>query len=201
MLKSAAMFTDMIFCEYMNLNTDAIEKFCLEIKNQNQGVVVSNIGGWQSQEILEHQIKNNKEISKLCTEVNKKFKEVFTQLNYNDEKYNVEISNFWININRKEHSNSSHNHGNSLFSAIYYVKTPNNCGNLVFKRNIDPICRLEYPDFYKKMNSCNGKSWSVQPEENKLVIFPSWIYHYVQTSNSEYQRISMAFNSLVTTNV
>jgi hypothetical protein len=40
----------------------------------------------------------------------------------------------------------------------------------------------------------NANKWHIEPEPGKLIIFPSWLMHYVEDNNSQEDRLSMAFN-------
>ena len=100
------------------------------------------------------------------------------------------LGNYWFNINHKGSYNLPHNHPRSNFSAVLYIKTPKNSGAIVFKR----------PDMLKDYmvphidTSKNFRSWIIDPEENLLIIFPSYLYHHVDPNMSDDERISVAFN-------
>lgn len=66
-------------------------------------------------------------------------------------------------------------------SAVYYVKVPENSGDLVFN-----------PYTHKHM-------WleRIKPEEKMLVVFPSWIPHYTLKNKSNEVRISIGANLIV----
>ena len=36
--------------------------------------------------------------------------------------------------------------------------------------------------------------WGIPPEENKILLFPSWLPHYVDDNLSDEDRISISFN-------
>ena len=41
------------------------------------------------------------------------------------------LGNMWANINYPGGYNKPHVHPNTLFSGVYYIKTPPNCGKLI----------------------------------------------------------------------
>jgi uncharacterized protein (TIGR02466 family) len=94
----------------------------------------------------------------------------------------------WFNINKKNDSNSSHFHPFSVYSGVYYLKAPENCGNIIFEApNLDLL------HYY---NSGEGGIYSLPPVENTLYIFPGWLKHFVQPNqNEEEDRISISFNT------
>ena len=105
------------------------------------------------------------------------------------------ITNVWINLNSNDVIGSPHAHQVAMFSAVYYPKASAGAGNLEF---MTPIAANRYaiPDGIRtRMNAFNSDTWSVKPETGKLVIFPSWLYHYVRGNTDGQDRISIAINS------
>ena len=47
-------------------------------------------------------------------------------------------------------------------------------------------------------NQFNSFTWEIEPEPNKMLVWPAWIDHYTLPNNSNEDRISLAFNILVT---
>ena len=99
----------------------------------------------------------------------------------------------WVNINRRGDSNMRHNHfGRGIFmSGIYYVKTPENSGNIRF---YDPRgsmhMALEDYDYYYGVADYQY----VIPEPGLCLFFPNWLDHAVEENKSDEDRISIAFN-------
>jgi uncharacterized protein (TIGR02466 family) len=113
------------------------------------------------------------------------------------ENLNHEIIDAWININKHKDFNNTHKHIGSTFSGIYYVKVPENSGVIEFT---NPMSELPYVIgdwMIKEYNFFNSKTWKVNPEEGKLMIWPSWLLHYVKPNLSNDDRISIAFNTRI----
>ena len=89
--------------------------------------------------------------------------------------------------------NLPHNHGADLVSGVFYVKVPENSGNIVFQNSSE---FLQFNnDNIKNFNEYNSTTWSFIPKNQELFLFPSWINHYVQPNlNKKEKRISIAFN-------
>jgi uncharacterized protein (TIGR02466 family) len=49
----------------------------------------------------------------------------------------------------------------------------------------------------KEQNSFTQSVVSVQPKTGSLIIFPSWLMHYVVPNENKDDRISLAFNAEV----
>ena len=98
----------------------------------------------------------------------------------------VQIVEWWFNINYKGGMNREHAHPHSIHSGVYYIKT-SDCGNLVFLIQTKRGCNLQ--DIF----NCVMVSFS--PLKDSLFIFPSWCPHSVDTNLSDEPRISLSFNT------
>lgn len=101
---------------------------------------------------------------------------------------------YWYNINYKNSYNIQHTHPNCLISGVFYLKVPKNSGNIVFVRPDSELAELHKIDQEKVTNSYTNGAYFSQAEENKLIIFPSYVPHYVEQNHSEEERISLSFN-------
>ena len=65
------------------------------------------------------------------------------------EKNELKITGMWSIINPSNASNARHIHSNNYISAAYYVKAPENCGDIVFH---DPrsVTTFRYPKISKQ---------------------------------------------------
>lgn len=105
----------------------------------------------------------------------------------------IKVSTMWLNINGAESYNQPHTHdpfGNIALSGVFYIKTPENSGNIRF---FDPRGIITDAIDMKYYNA--STSWfEITPYENLLIIFPSWLYHSVGVNQSIQDRISISFN-------
>jgi len=105
----------------------------------------------------------------------------------------------WINVNGPGDYNNPHYHPGNTWSGVYYVRTgaevPDRpmSGRIEF---IDPRTRCEVGP-----NMALGQAgiMRVAPEDGMLLIFPSYLEHYVHPYFGPGERITLAFNSLVQT--
>jgi uncharacterized protein (TIGR02466 family) len=77
---------------------------------------------------------------------------------------------------------------------VYYVKCPENSGNLTFHRP-DPLRDSSIE--FKIPNEYNHGTYWVPPTEGALYIFPSFLRHFVTQNLADEKddtRISIAFN-------
>ena len=82
-----------------------------------------------------------------------------------------------------------------MISGVYYLKAPKNCGNLVFRH---PSPCIEYDWSKNKLTEnieYNSGLYNFVPKEGQLLLFPSWLEHFVRPNlNKTQERISIAFN-------
>ena len=97
---------------------------------------------------------------------------------------NYKIQNCWINFFEPGLRHSTHVHGNSTISGVYYYKTNGNDGDLV----------IFNPNHNNVLNSWESPEIRIKPENGKLVLFPSYLYHEIETNTTQDTRISVAFN-------
>jgi uncharacterized protein (TIGR02466 family) len=106
----------------------------------------------------------------------------------------LEIERSWINVFEPGAQEAQHAHDGSLLSCSYYVEAPKNCGCIVMP---DPIgARRSYREFTKTAGSdlLTRREIAVEPQPGRLVMFESWLPHYVQCNKSDQVRISIAMN-------
>ena len=143
-------------------------------------------------------ILNNKKLNKIkeniLNEINF-YKNDILQVKENIQCY---IKNSWLMFHNKNHFSNSHNHLNSFISGILYIKTPENCGNIVFhttKVNHTLFPSINIP--FKNYNEYNSTFITFKVKENQLLLFPSSLVHSVENNLSNDTRICLAFNVLI----
>ncbi len=89
------------------------------------------------------------------------------------------IDEFWFNISKPGESTGWHDHKNrSLLSGVYYLKVPDNAGNINFREK----------------NGDQFHEWQIRSQTGKMILFHSNIEHSVSKNRSKDNRISIAFN-------
>ena len=92
----------------------------------------------------------------------------------------VRLSNFWININKGEHSNKLHSHNLGGWSVVYYHKV---------------CCEKSTINFHNLVPAINNNVFSYSPKEKQMIFFQGHIPHSVSAcSGVDHERISIAFN-------
>ena len=111
------------------------------------------------------------------------------------------LGNMWANINYPGGYNRPHLHPNSLFSGVYWIKTPVKSGNLMLydprpgvhttmpNRNADgPKEGQLPPELWREVH--------YEPIAGRIIMFPAWLWHEVRPNESNDTRISVSFNFL-----
>lgn len=99
---------------------------------------------------------------------------------------------FWFNIAEPGAYQEFHNHSNSHFSLVYYVRTPDHCGNIVFQ---NPTSQTDmFPLPIKTLNANSYRSCQYMPHEGSILLFRSNLTHMVEKNLSDRDRISIAMN-------
>jgi len=187
------MITDIfkigVFHKVLNLDTKKIEKYCLKLKKENPTRNISNVGGWQSNNLQgEHLVLNE-----LFEDIEHYSNEFAKSL---DIKTPLKLENIWININEYKDWNMVHNHPGSTFSGVYYVNEFENSGSLNFSNGYADVLQCIWPDYkIEKFNEYNSLWRKVPPIKNNLIIFPAFLNHFVSPNlNKNKKRISISFN-------
>ena len=167
--------------------------------NQNSdeiGISKSNIKGWHSKDFN----LSEKDPQNFITFILPAIEKVMNDMGWDKEKQTAKISNMWAIINTGGAANLRHQHGNSTISGAYYVKAPNNCGDIVFY-DPRPAPVFSHPNS-NKPNTLNAMVNSISPVEGGLVLFPSYLEHSVNSNKSKEERIVISFNvSLILKNI
>lgn len=190
MINITPIFINFLAVDSLRLNNERIEKFCLERKKKSVGRVISNGGGWQSDNLD----PAPPELAELFAEIQKRLDDVHRAFEFSPSTCEV-ITEAWININQKGHFNYSHDHPGSLFSGVYYVKGGADKGELELKTPIAAHTYTISGDIVGSFNAFTGHAMVIPPVTGDLLIFPSWLLHRVNMSQSEEERISIAFNA------
>ena len=103
------------------------------------------------------------------------------------------LQNYWYNINGRGCYNTEHAHPHCWFSVVWYLKVPENSGEIVFTRP-DTLRQSIWVD---NLTEHNQAEFRIMPKENTLITFPSYLRHSVEqnlSNDNDADRVSIAFN-------
>ena len=164
-----------------------LERDILAWSNKDKGITRTNIQGWHS----DTNMNELPEYAKLVDMLYSAQRTIYDQEYYESEPF---LGNMWANINPPGGSNRAHIHPNSLWSGVYYVKAPQNSGQLKIEdpRSVALMTRPKQKDVPKPDRLWREHHY--EPKAGRLIMFPSWLNHCVDPNNSNDIRISVSFN-------
>lgn len=110
---------------------------------------------------------------------------------FNDKfMFNPFIERGWVNVQNPKNGMPLHDHGSTVLAATYYIKTPDNCGDLLL---VDPRGAHDWGREYDNGIDC-VKYKRITPSAGKLVMFPAYIMHMIEPNCSDEQRVSLSCN-------
>ena len=177
-----------------NINNDKVINECNKFKNNNTSRKRSNEGGWQSYDLNYNNLKDNgyNETVKLIDTIDNILTSIVQELNVKP----LVIDNMWININSKHNFNWSHCHPGSVLSGTFYVDVPEDSNsNFIFEQDKN-VSMSNYSEWIKKTDIFDLE-WKIEPCNNLLLLFPSYLTHKVTPNLSDKERISIAFNTII----
>ena len=174
----------------LDLDIKKLQSFCNEYQQNNTGRIISNIGGYQSNNLPLNEVSLHPLIKEINTHSSKFAKEF---INNNEQV----LSNMWINMSLYKDANKTHNHPGADISGVYYVKTPDDCGNIVFEHPAESVLVYHLKEDSGELNEYNSPNRWMSAVENTLFLFPSWLKHHVEPNlNKTEERVSISFNTI-----
>jgi uncharacterized protein (TIGR02466 family) len=193
-------FVSVIWPEVESLNR-SLSELILALEKDTPTAQLSNRGGWQSLPRI-HEWKHPA-VADLLSRLNLGVRALMRQLGGNGycdgPEYPWSLS-LWANVNRRGNHNIPHHHNDSgrcFWSGVYYVsvgaanadegcivfRNPSSCGQMAKLTRAPEFVRQHF-----------RSELVLKPVAGLMILFPSWIEHWVTAHNSDEPRISIAFN-------
>ena len=162
---------------------DGVKEWALGYKKANASVVISNRGGYQSQQNFNfNTFPYHEHVKNMMAE--------FTPFN------EFAVVGWWLNINEKGDYNLTHTHPSTDLAAVWYITDNENA--LYFQ---DPLIQNRsnlYSNIFSQFGETATKAFDCK--KGDLIVFPSDVHHGVEPHQLDTPRISIAFNMLVNNN-
>jgi uncharacterized protein (TIGR02466 family) len=182
--------TPTTFANLNHIDNESIISYALDEKKSSAGRNKSNRGGWQSDCLIIDSLPNYfSPLVDIIKDIGYKFAEAI-EINPLEM-----LDNMWINVNGYKDYNTIHSHPGCMISGAYYVKFPENGGNLVFTNPAADYMQCDWGEPPIVHNKFNCMQYHYPPTTGDLILFPSWLKHEVLPNNNESEsRISISFN-------
>ena len=171
---------------FEKIQNDLID-YAYDLKNKEpKGVLFSNCGGWQSSCFL---VNNENDIlQSFLMDCLGEFPPIKKSVDL--------IVSAWLNINPPNSYNSMHSHPDCNLAGVLWIKTPKDCGNIVFQSPFDFQIYKEVESYTEEFKSQNKyfHKYNFIPIEGRIMVFPSHLEHQVKPNESKEDRISVSFN-------
>ena len=192
MMNMDMFFPTPVWWEQTQLDNTDMLKLCYQLnKEDDNGRVLSNQGGWQSKDFRPDAYAEMKPLhDKIMDQVDNCIRDY----GYYEEHCYPIMENFWFNINKQGNTNSVHIHDNSFISGVYYVSAKPGQGNInVYKNHMqDFIIASAAP--MKTYTPISASCIAYEPITSKLILFPGWLPHGVERNTTDEDRVSVSFN-------
>lgn len=100
----------------------------------------------------------------------------------------------WMNMNPTGGFNAPHTHPGAHWSGVYYVRQPRvDTGNSGMIEFLDP--RSDLPAWRILQSRAFRGKRKIRPEAGEIVIFPSYLMHWVYPNETGGERVTIAFNA------
>ena len=109
------------------------------------------------------------------------------------EELDMRISG-WMNANPTGGFNAPHTHPGAHWSGVYYVAQPDiEVGNSGMIEFIDP--RSDLPNWRLLKAPPFRMKKKLRPQPGELILFPSYLVHWVYPNEADDERVTIAFNA------
>ena len=106
--------------------------------------------------------------------------------NYFGDNIRLECTSAWLNVYKGRQYQEQHNHQRNHLSAVYFLECENTSATLILSN--------PYQD-HMPFKGIGGSQQIIPPRQNGLVIFPSYVPHFVPpVGQVEGRRMTIAFN-------
>ena len=164
-----------------------------KLRDADEGVSKSNKGGWHSQGNLFDQDADCFVALRAAAEqaVLASTRRVTTKVDPDDLRLKLFA---WMNANPTGGFNAPHSHPGAHWSGVYYVSQPDvedgTSGMIEF---LDP--RTDLPHWRILQAPAFRLKKKIRPQPGEMILFPSYLVHWVYPNESPEERVTVAFNA------
>jgi len=173
-----------------------LRQVILEAAEDYPSLGKSNIGGWRSRNDLFHWPDPAvKEIGAWIMDCMRQIVEASAS----PERFRGTLSAVgWANVCRTGNYNAPHIHPESAWSGVYYVDAGNPDATVPHSGCLELLDPRPAASGVNTPGDPFGHPVRIAPRAGLLVVFPSWLTHWVHPHSGGSERIAISFNVLAT---
>ena len=180
---------DKLFSTHVYLFDNVIDNnSLLQIRKDITSSYNQTTKNWQSKANLHKNVLYDN----LTHKVVENTKKVFDSLYFEYQGFN--ITDMWSNVLKPGETHRPHTHSNNILSGVFYVEAEQTSG-IIFT-DPRPQAGVIQPDVTKQFVD-NASVIKYDSATNRMILFPSWLQHYVPINETKSNRISIAFNVML----
>jgi len=180
-MEQQEIFPTHLFIKDNYINSDRINTMKSEIIN-----LYSDKPNWQSESNLDKNIVFKELTKDICISAF----DILDKLDYKADE--IEITDMWANVLKQHETHQPHNHSNNFLSGVFYLNADDTMPGITFQ-DPRPGANIILPR--KKMDHINNASLlHYKAKTNRIIMFPSWLVHWVPINLSTNNRISISWN-------
>jgi len=179
----------------------ALAERILARRQQDPGVVASNIGGWHSAEFQSWSGPPGAQLLGAARQLVDRLTLTDTPGGLARSAINWRVT-AWANVSGAGDGNRSHGHPGAFWSGVYWVddggadadETLGGLFEMTDPRGLLPV--MYAPNLRYAIAECDdaGAARTLTPKAGMMILFPSWLSHAVTPYRGTKPRISVAFN-------
>lgn len=164
-----------------------------KLRAESEGVSKSNRGGWHSEgNLFDNDAPPIQQLRAIAEEsVIRATRKITRKMD--PEKRAMKLF-AWMNANPPGGFNAPHTHPGAHWSGVYYVSQPEieegTSGMIEF---LSP--RSDLPDWRLFKSPAFRQKTKLRPEAGEIVLFPSYLVHWVYPNEADDERVTIAFNA------
>ena len=167
--------------EFYHADTNVMKKYIFDLWDNRD-----YDNRWQTKSANLHKQKEFKEFTELVISTSK---EILDKLKYDVE--DIVITDMWATVLKSGENHPAHTHSNNFLSGTYYLHSDQ--GASIMFRDPRPAAGVILPRMTESTIT-NASLLTYASKQNRAIIFPSWLPHYVKPNKSKNKRISIAWN-------
>ena len=163
------------------------------LRGLSDGVTKSNRGGWHSEgNLFDNEAECIQTLRGLAEET---VLEATRKIGAKTDPATLKLKLFaWMNANPPGGFNAPHTHPGAHWSGVYYVSQPEiEVGNSGMIEFLDP--RSDLPNWRILGASAFRMKKKLRPQAGEIILFPSYLVHWVYPNEADEERVSIAFNA------